>query len=281
MLETTDYLIEASQLLVLPEVYVQVKNAIDDPEIGLNQVTKLIGHDAVMSARILKLANSPIYSYMAKIDQLDRAVTVLGTKTIHDLVLASSIAQTFNGLNGVNYDVETFWRDSLMRAAVARSCAAALQHRDCAQLFLTGLLSDIGHMVMSIREPQLMQRVLLQHQKTGHPLHLYERSSFGFDFGELGADLLKSWHLPETLVQPIRYQNCPELSPEMRIEAAIMYCASRVQSNEYTFPSIIDIETLGQCGITQLDYDAVRADANALYTDACALFPLHQLKEAV
>ena len=168
-----------------------------------------------------------------------------------------------------------------MRASVARATAETLFIRDSARLFISGLLSDIGHMVMCIREPQLMQRVMQQHSKTGHPLYLYERSTFGFDFGELGAELLESWSLPENIVTAIRYQNCPELNPTLDSDAAILYCASRLHPDEDLFPTIIDLSTLEKCGITRLDYDAVRERAGQLYNESLALFPLKQYKQAV
>lgn len=281
MPDTTDYVIESSQLLALPEVYLRVKDALDDPETGIDTVAALISNDPAMTARLLKVANSAIYGHVARIDNLTRAMTVMGTRATHDIILATSLAHAFKGIYNVDYDLVCFWRKSLLRASVAQATAEALQLQDCARHFITGLLSDIGHMVMCLREPQLMQRVLQQHEKTGHPLHLYERSTFGFDFGELGGDVLDSWSLPETIVTPVRYQNCPELSPSLNIEAAIIYCSSRLHPDEDLFPSIIDLKTLEQCGINRLDYDAVREQAARLFEEAVVLFPLQQYKQAV
>lgn len=94
-----------------------------------------------------------------------------------------------------------------MRAIVAKSCAIELNIPEPDSLFIPGLLSDIGHLIMGIRAPDLMQKVLLQHQKTGYPLHLFERSTFSFDYGELGADLHEGWSIPKSIISGIRYQN--------------------------------------------------------------------------
>ena len=281
MSETIDYVIESNQLLALPEVYLRVKNALDDPETGIGTIAALISNDPTMTTRLLKVANSAIYGHIARIDNLTRAMTVMGTRATHDIILATSLAHAFKGIYHVDYDHVCFWRKSLLRASVAQATAEALRLQDCARHFITGLLSDIGHMMMCVREPQLMQRILHQHEKTGHPLHLYERSTFGFDFGELGADILDSWSLPETIVTPVRFQNCPELSPSLNIEAAIVYCSSRLHPDENLFPSIIDLKTIEQCGINRLDYDAVRERAEGLFEEAVALFPLQQYKQAV
>ena len=281
MSEITDYVIDSSHLLVLPEVYMSVKQALEDPDMNMSRLAELISTDPAIATRMLKAANSPIYGQVARIDSITRAITVLGTSTVHDLVLATSVAQSFRGLSSDCYDIETFWRDSLMRASVARACAADLNLMDNARYFVIGLLSEIGHMLMGIREPELLQRVMEQHHKTGHPLYLYERSSFGFDYGELGARVLESWSIPASIVQPIRYQNCPEISPDHRTAAAITYCAGRLHPEEDQFPSIIDIETLGQCEITRINSDSIRIAAQTSFQQAADLFAFTRFKEAV
>lgn len=140
-------------------------------------------------------------------------------------------------------------------------------------LFILGLLSDIGHLVMGIRAPSLMQKVLVQHQKTGYPLHLFERSTFGFDYGELGADLLEGWLIPRSIISGIRYQNCPEIAPEYRQEAAIIYCAARLHPYENKFPDMIDFEALIQSDIAHFDYDRVRIGQNHALTKPCVYSP--------
>ncbi len=281
MSEITDYVIDSANMLVLPDVYLTVKQALEDPDMNMSRLAELISTDPVIATRMLKAANSPLYGQVARIDSVTRAITVLGTSTVHDLVLATSVAQSFRGMTAVCYDVETFWRDSLMRASVARACADDLNQVDGTRFFVIGLLSEIGHMLMGIREPELLQRVLQQHRKTGHPLYLYERSSFGFDYGELGAQVLHSWSIPASIVQPIRYQNCPEISPDHRTAAAITYCAGRLHPEEHLFPSIIDIETLGQCEITHINCDSIRIAAQTIFDETSALFPITRLKEAV
>lgn len=148
-----------------------------------------------------------------------------------------------------------------MRAVVAKSFAIELKIPEPDRLFTLGLLSDIGHMVMSIRAPSLMRKVLSRHRKTGYPLHLFERSSFGFDSGELGADLLEGWSIPDSIVCGIRYQNCPEIAPEYEQEAAIIYCAARLHPDEKEFPNMLDYEVLKQLNTEHLDFERVRFEA--------------------
>ncbi len=281
MSNTQEYLVDIANLITLPDIYIAVKEAVEDPEVGMMELAQLVSFDPAISTRLLKIANSPFYGQISKIDTVKRAVSLLGSKTVHDTVLAISVSHAFQSIVGVNYDVSTFWQNSVMRAVVAKCCANELNIPEADRLFTLGLLSDIGHMVMSIRDPRLMQRVLSQHQKTGYPLYLFERSTFGFDYGELGADLLEGWSIPNSIISGIRYQNCPEIAPEYRQEAAIIYCSGRLHPNEKEFPNMTDIEALRQSNTGHLDFDRVRSEAMPLYDEALSLFPISQLKQAV
>jgi HD-like signal output (HDOD) protein len=278
---TQDYLVDVEKLITLPDIYIAIKETIEDPESDMKELTRVISIDPAISTRLLKIANSPFYGQAADIDSLNRAVSLLGTKTIHDTVLAIALSHVFQSMVGVNFDVSSFWQDSIMRSEVAKSCAKELKIHDPDRLFILGLLSNIGHMVMGIRDPNLMQKVHAQHQKTGHPIHLFERSTFGFDYAELGADILEGWSIPNSIISGIRYQNCPEIAPEFKQEAAIVYCAGRLRPDEDEFPNMIDDETLIQSSIDHFDYDHVRDEAKDRYIEALSLLPIPQLKIAV
>ncbi len=281
MSNTQKYLVDVANLITLPDIYIAVKEAIDDPDVRMEELADLVSYDPAISAKLLKIANSSFYGQVSEIDTIKRAVMILGTKTVHDAVLSISVSHAFQSIVGVNYDVSAFWQNSIMRAVVAKACASELKIPEPDRLFTLGLLSDIGHMVLSIRAPALMQKVLSQHQKTGYPLHLFERSTFGFEAGELGADLLEGWSIPNSIISGIRYQNCPEVTTEFRQEAAIIYCAGRLHPDENEFPNILDFEVLKQLNMDYLNFNLIRAKAASLFDEALSIFPSTQLKVAI
>lgn len=281
MSNTQEYLIDVAELITLPDIYIAVKEAVEDPDVSMVELAGIVSFDPAISAKLLKIANSPFYGQAAEIDTIKRAVSLLGTKMVHDTVLSISVSHAFESIIGVDYDVATFWQNSVMRAVVAKSFANELNVPEPDRLFTLGLLSDIGHMIMSIRAPDLMRKVLTQHQKTGYPLYLFERSSFGFDSGELGADLLEGWSIPSSIITGIRYQNCPEVASEYKQEAAIIYCAGRLHPDEKEFPNMLDYEALEHLNVDNLDFDRVRSEAASLYNEALSIFPTSQLKKAV
>jgi HD-like signal output (HDOD) protein len=278
---TIKYLIRVENLITLPDIYLAVKDIVEDPDSGMVELANVISFDPAITTKVLKIANSPFYGQVTEIDTINRAVSLLGTRTVHDTVLAISVSNAFQSISELNYDVSTFWKNSIMRAVVAKSCANELNIPEPDRLFTLGLLSDIGHMIMSICTPSLMKQVLQQHKKTGYPLYLYERSSFNFDAGELGADLLERWDIPQSIVSGIRYQNCPELAENYKQEAAIIYCAGRLRPDESVFPNMLDFEVLKQLNMDHMNFDNIRSEANSLYEEALSLFPTTQLKEAV
>ncbi|MBL1142103.1 MAG: HDOD domain-containing protein [Proteobacteria bacterium] len=281
MSNTIKYLVRVENLITLPDIYLAVKEIVEDPDASLIELANVISYDPAISAKVLKVANSSFYGQISEIDTINRAVSLLGTKTVHDTVLAISVSNSFKSISELDYDVSTFWQNSIMRAVVAKCCAKEMKIPEPDRLFTLGLLSDIGHMIMSICTPKLMKQVLQQHRKTGYPLYLYERSSFNFDAGELGADLLESWAIPNNIVSGIRYQNCPEFADEYKQEAAIIYCAGRLHPDEREFPNMLDFEVLKQLSMGYLDFDHIRTEAGSLYDEALSLFPTSQLKEAV
>jgi len=278
---TQEYLIEVANLISLPDVYIAVKDVIDDPDSGMCELSEAVSYDPAISTRLLKIANSSFYSQVAEVDTIKKAVMLLGTKTVHDTVLNITVAQAFQSISGVNYDVATFWRNSIMRAVVAISFAKELSIPEPDRLFTLGLLSDLGHMIMGIKEPSLMRSVIQQHNKTKYPLHLFERSTFGFDSSELGADLLESWSIPDSIVTGIRYQNCPEIATEFRQEAGIIYCAARLHPDEKEFPNVLDFEILRKLNMDYLNFNQIRSDAASRFDEALSLFPSSELKQAV
>lgn len=281
MSNTQEYLIEVANLISLPDVYIVVKDVVDDPDSGMCELSEVVSYDPAISARLLKIANSSFYGQVTEVDTIKKAVMLLGTKTVHDTVLNIAVAQAFQSISDVNYDVATFWRNSIMRAVVAISCAKELSIPEPDRLFTLGLLSDLGHMIMGIKEPSLMRSVIQQHNKTKYPLHLFERSTFGFDSSELGADLLESWSIPDSIVTGIRYQNCPEIATEYRQEAGIIYCAARLHPDEKEFPNVLDFEILRKLNMNYLNFNQIRSDAASRYDEALSLFPSSELKQAV
>ena len=207
---TVDQLIQdCEDLPTLPDVYLRVREVVEDPTASMVDLARALSVDTALTARVLKLVNSPFYGLSGKIETVSRAASVLGMQPIHDLVLASSVATTFSKIPASVFDMKAFWRNSVERGLLARVLAKTCNLMDSERLFVGGLLSDIGHLVLFQKIPDLAAKVLSQAKKEGKIRVTFEQDLLGFDSAEVGAELLKQWQLPANYQQATLYHMNP------------------------------------------------------------------------
>src|SRR3569832_2368838 len=111
-----------------------------------------IGHvfsrDPGLTTRLLKIANSAFYSFPSQIDSVSRAITIIGTRELRDLILATSVARLFKGLPNDLVSMDDFWRHSVCCGLAARALAAQRGERLLERFFVAGLRHDIGGVLL-------------------------------------------------------------------------------------------------------------------------------------
>lgn len=188
-----------AELHTLPEVYFRIKAVVDNPDSQVTDLVREVSTDPALTARILRVVNSPLYRTGGKVETVARAVKVLGTRAIHDLVLATSVTGMITRRALGELDLRTHWRESLAVAMVARALGEACRLVDRDRLFVAGLLSRLGQVVMYERIGTIVSVVARHASAKQLPLHRAQRSFLGCHFGEVGAALLRKWRLPESL----------------------------------------------------------------------------------
>ncbi len=218
----------AVRLISLPDVYLRVKALLDDPNSSSADVAKAIAQDPGLTARLLRIANSAFFGFAAKIETVSRAITMLGTQQLHDLVLATSVARAFSGMSCEIMNVDLFWRDSVYCGVVSRLLATRCNVLDSERLFVEGLLRDIGHLIMYQKIPKLTQQALIRSQQAEKVLFRVERGLIGFDYAQVGGELMRAWGLPSSLQQTVQYHPEPAKGREFPLETCIVHIASHI-----------------------------------------------------
>lgn len=213
---------ETDRLVSLPAVYFEVRRIVDRPDSDIIDVAKAIATDVALTARLLRIVNSPIYAQARPVETVTRAVSLLGINQVHDLCLAASLANTFAKVEPRQMDVARFWRDSLLRATAARSLAHDCRLVDRERLFVLGLLADVGHMVMYLRIPEEMNGLRTALHGESEPLHRLERRLLGCDYAQVGGALLRHWRLAEGVCLPVEQQTAPGPGQERAGESALL-----------------------------------------------------------
>lgn len=209
----------------LPTIFVKLDEAINSPRSTNKDLARIISEDTAMAARLLRIANSALYNFPAKVDTVTHAITVIGINQLRDLVLACSVIRMFDNVPETLVSMESFWRHSIACGIAARALAALRREQNVERFFVTGLLHDIGRLLMFMELPKDMPVVMAEREKSLELLYKVEHELLGFDHAKLGGLLLKAWQLPERLEEAVAYHHVPSRAKKFPTEAAVIHIA--------------------------------------------------------
>ncbi len=255
---------DVAELVALPDVCFQVNEMVEDPYCSAVELAEVIGQDPSLTAQLLRIANSPYYGFPSHVSTITRAIAIVGTRDLAELVLATSVVNTFSDYPSSVIDIDEFWHHSFMTAMMARSLAShtrtPILHKE--RLFVSGLLHDIGRLVMGMRIEELVKVMHVRTQERVEPLPEVERLVFNLDHTQVGEELMKSWHLPEGLQKVARYHHEPEQADSYQLEVALVHIASQVVAAEQNNVLLLDSDDIRQSmawEITGLSEEAVES----------------------
>jgi putative nucleotidyltransferase with HDIG domain len=197
----------------LPQPTLKALQLIDDPKYSASGLAEIIGVDQSLAGRLLQWANSPFYGLRYKVSTLERAIMVLGTRQIRELLMAVSVNEMLNRkMPGYGLERGDLWRHSVAVAAGSRWLAVEHEFSQPEQAFIGGLLHDIGKLVMDelLCYDESWQAEWGQLREEGASFVDLERWLTGFNHAELGARVAEKWNLPQSLVEAIAYHHQPE-----------------------------------------------------------------------
>jgi putative nucleotidyltransferase with HDIG domain len=203
-------IIEADpKLTSLPDVFVRISEALNDPNSTAKEAAEAIGKDTSLSAKLLQLVNSAFYGFPVKVDTLSRAVTIVGSRQLTTLALGISVIGLFKDLPEGLVNMRDFWKHSIGCGVIASNLAQAGTNEtggsvEVERLFVAGLLHDVGRLVLYRNLPRHTAHVLAMARDEGILLRQAERAMLGFDHATLGGMLLRRWRFPENLEQAVR-----------------------------------------------------------------------------
>ena len=194
-LETLNQAIDNNKLTLptLPEVAIQVRNAVEKESSTAKQVADIIVTDAALSARLLQVANSPLYRGRVAIDSVQMAVTRLGVRLVRSLVVSLIMQQIFQATHDLlDQKFRQVWEESVQIAALSRVLAGNLDHLDKEQAMLGGLIHNIGALpilAMAENYDELLE----------NPLEL-DRVITALS-PTVGTRILQMWDFPPSLIK--------------------------------------------------------------------------------
>lgn len=190
-------------LVPLPAAYIRIRELVADPDTSFRDVAEVVNSDPALTGRVLRLANSAYLALATKVDSIEHGVRVLGMSQIHDMALATSAVGSLSKLRAEVFDIYQFWKLSIYTAVSARRLADHCLLPSPQRLFISGLMHDIGSLIMAHELPEGFTECRDKARKADRPYFEFQRELFGFDYADVGAELMRQWSLPEPLWRPV------------------------------------------------------------------------------
>lgn len=184
----------------LPAVAVKIIELANNPDADIGTACQYISMDPVLSAKLLKTANAPLYKSRRVATNIRQAVSILGTHSVIVIALSFSLSSSLmkgsRAGHSASFNHDHFWRRSITSALACRALGEKLTLSFLDDLLLAGLIQEIGILAFSAIMPEEYEPLYSAH-KNHDSLLKAERKAFGFGHDELGYALLKKWHIPD------------------------------------------------------------------------------------
>ncbi|MDX2457715.1 MAG: GGDEF domain-containing protein [Gammaproteobacteria bacterium] len=181
-----------------PVVAMRILDLSQDPDVDIGKVADVVSMDPALTAKILRIANSPIYAIRRKTENLRQAIMLLGLNGTLTMALSFSLAASMQNNACQGFDYNLFWRRSLAAAVCGRRLCVAAGIGASEEIFLAGLLQDIGMLALDKFEPEFYKDLGVD-QSDHNMLQELEREKLGADHAAIGGWLLQKWNLPVSL----------------------------------------------------------------------------------
>lgn len=220
-----DFFEKLQTMPMLPKVVQEVTQLLNAEDVDVKVLTDTINHDQVLSARVLRMANSAYFGCSRSVSTMEDAIGLIGLEKLKTLVIASGVTSTFTSVPGL--DLEQFWQHSLMTASVARQISADLD-LDADTAYLAALMHTVGQLPIHMVYPAA--GAMIEEACKGRSVlerNSVEQAILGMDHNQVGEKIAKRWNFPEDISRVIRYYTEP-LNEQACVLAPVVYAAAHI-----------------------------------------------------
>lgn len=208
-MERAEILVGAvDDLPTIPIVATEVLQLLDNPDVSVEEIADLMLTDQVMTARVMKLINSPVYKPAQEITSLKRALVYIGLRHVRELALTTSVINAFDSTSGA-LELGEFWEHSFGVGMVSKIIARKVGYQDLEKAYISGIIHDLGEVFLSnfLRDPFLE---VLEHIKT-RPVKLVDAEAelLGTTHCEIGLCMARKWNFPDAYCDVIEFHHTP------------------------------------------------------------------------
>lgn len=211
----------SGELPALPKAACHIMAVIEDPRTTATKLESALAMDQALTAKVLRIANSPFYGAVREIKTVSEAIVRLGFVAIRNWTLVTAARSVFLA-PGAGMLYQKIWRQSVMSAMAGQLVAQVAGRDDPEAVFIGGLMQNIGQLVLARSNPELFQEILNVSADDGRPYHEVEKEMLGFDHGALGSLLIREWNLSQELEEAVRWHHNFEHDEARNVRVAAM-----------------------------------------------------------
>ena len=232
----------------LPSIVFELNEVIANPMSSADDIAQVVQKSPSLTAILLKIANSPFYGFPSKIDKISSAVILIGTREITGLALGLSVLTTFDKIPKGLLDMFSFLKHSFACGILTRMLASRKGISQTEQFFVSGLLHDLGRLIIYCNFPEDSRNILNRSRTTNNLLYEVERDYFGWNHSHVAKHLIQQWKLPISLENNIFYHHNPS-EAQQTVPATLVHLSDIITNG-------LGIGTSGERFVPPLDTEA-------------------------
>lgn len=196
----------------MPSTAQAILIASNDDTSDMDDIARIIKKDPSLTAKILGMANSAFFGFGRHVTTLEEAIiNVLGLDLVKGFALSLAMSSVFDPEKCINFNLKRYWCSAFLTAELASGLTNQIDSKpalDANQLYLYGLLHNIGILVLAHRFPNIMSELFMTAMEDKEKrLINYEKETIDFNHHEAGAWLGQKWKLPYEIIDVIEHHH--------------------------------------------------------------------------
>ncbi len=196
----------------LPVVATKILKIVNSPDFTVKALSDLIKMDSALTAKVFKISNSAFYRGNSEIKNIDDAIMRLGVSQIKSIVIGISVIKSFKKFDQFGLDVVEFWKHSLAVALLNKTIGEYYGFKNADDMWISGILHDIGKLIYCLYMPTLMQRVLSEANEKKITFYQAENNLLKFNHCNVGRWLCEKWGIPKRVAKCVEHHHTPPVN---------------------------------------------------------------------
>lgn len=221
---------KAGDLPPMPVLAAQALQMTKDPKVSARDLQSVITRDQALTARILRIVNSPMFALKREVSTVSHAVAVLGMDAIRSIIMSASVQQVLQAgiVKGPDLGTRLLFDHSWAAAGAARILAEHTRYLNAEEAFLCGLMHDIGKPILIRSFPDRYTQIMAEVYAGRAGFHVLELQAFGFSHAHVGALVADRWNFPWRYSEAIGFHHDPLSASEHLHLACITSLANSI-----------------------------------------------------